>query len=86
MVPSPPLSPLREGCDITRARPHSSLFIPHIVSGLCVLCGSISCDIVATITPLLRSMEGTYHGHVFIVVLGAHLVLSVFAALGICVG
>ena len=38
------------------------------------------------ITPLLQSMEGTCHGQVRIVVLVVHLVLSVFAALGICVG
>ena len=38
------------------------------------------------ITPLLQSMEGTKHGQVCIVVLGAHLMLSVLAALGICVG
>ena len=33
------------------------------------------------ITHLFRSMEGTCHGHVCIMVLGAHLVLSVLAAL-----
>ena len=38
-----------------------------------------------TITPLLQSMEGTCHGQVRIVVLVAHLVLSVLAAHGICV-
>ena len=39
-----------------------------------------------TITPLLRSMEGTCHGQVCIMVLVVHLELSVLAALGICVG
>ena len=39
-----------------------------------------------TITPLLRSMEGTCHGHVYILVLVVLLVLSELAALGICVG
>ena len=38
-----------------------------------------------TITPLLQSMESTCHGQVCIVVLVVHLVLSVHAALGICV-
>ena len=38
-----------------------------------------------TITPLLQSMEGTCHRQVCIVVLGAHLVLSVLTVLGICV-
>ena len=42
--------------------------------------------LLVTITPLLGSMEGTCHGQVCIVVLGAHQVLSVPAALGICVG
>ena len=36
-----------------------------------------------TITPLLRSMEGTCHGQVCRVVLVVHLVLSVLAALGL---
>ena len=36
-----------------------------------------------TITPLFQSMEGTYYEQVCIVALGAHLVLSVLAALGI---
>ena len=62
---------------------HTLLFILRIVSVLCVL----RCVMLfVTITPLLRSMEGTCHGQVCIVVLVAHLVLSVLAALGICVG
>ena len=39
-----------------------------------------------TITPLLQSMEGTCHGQACIVVFEAHLVLSVLAALVVCVG
>ena len=38
------------------------------------------------ITPLLQSMEGTCYGQVCIVVIVAHLVLSVLAALVIFVG
>ena len=39
-----------------------------------------------TITHLLQSMKGTYHRQMCIVVLVAHLVLSVLAALVVCVG
>ena len=58
-------------------RGHTPLFILHSV---CVLCGSMLYDIVA-ITPLLRSMGGTYQGQVCFVVLGMNLVLLVLAAL-----
>ena len=43
-------------------------------------------EVVVTMTPLLRSMEGTCHEQVCVVVLGAHLVLSVLAALVACIG
>ena len=42
-------------------------------------------SLFATITPLLQSMECTYHGQVCVVVLGTHLVLLVLAALVMCV-
>ena len=73
MLSHPPLSPLKGGCDITKTRPHSPLYPSYAVGVLCV-CGSMLCDIVLTITPLPQSMEGTYHGLVCVVVLGAHLV------------
>ena len=44
------------------------------------------CRLFVTITPLLRTMEGICLGQVCFVVLVVHLVLSVLAALGICVG
>ena len=62
---------------------HTQLFIPRTVSVLCVLYFVM---LFVAITPVLRSMEGICHGQVHIVVLGVHLVLSVLAELGICVG
>ena len=61
---------------------HTPLFIPHAVSVLCVLRYVM---LFVTITPLLRAMECSYHRQVCIVVLVVHLVLSVLAALVVCV-
>ena len=61
---------------------HTPLFIPRTVSVLCVLCCVI---LFVTLTPLLQSMEGACHGQVCIVVLVVYLVLSVLAALVVCV-
>ena len=73
MLSHPPLSPLTlQGLGHTPSYSECSV---HVVVMLLV-----------TITPLLGPMEGTCHGQVCIVVLGAHQVLSVPAALGICVG
>ena len=57
---------------------HTPCFIPRTVSVLCVLHYVM---LFVTITPLLRSMEGTCHGQVCIVV----FVVSVLAALVVCV-
>ena len=38
-----------------------------------------------TITPMLLSIEGTYHGQVCIMVVALHLLLLVLAALVVCV-
>ena len=130
MLSNTSLSPLRRGCDITRARPHSPLYTSY---SECSVCATL-CDVVcnnhspAPIYGGYLPRTGVYFGsccafgavsacctchmccymcvlwsldrtwchqccctcrmcglYVCVVVLGVHLLISVLAALGICV-
>ena len=77
-----PFSPLKGGCDITRARPHSPLYPLYSVCLVCV-CVLVQCGQVLGDND---SLAPIYVQQWDVVVLDRHLVLLVLAALGICVG